>query len=112
MAVESSASTWSQRFEQGLHPAIERFNASIGFDIALLQQEMRRLEIRTAPTLEVVRERGREIASTEGKQQRGDEDQELDEAVQRPPRPQVDKLQREHRQEDCGELQDRALQNA
>jgi hypothetical protein len=24
MAVDSSASTWSQRFEQGLHPAIER----------------------------------------------------------------------------------------
>ena len=40
MAVESSASTWSQRFEQGLHPAIERFNASIGFDIALLQQDL------------------------------------------------------------------------
>jgi argininosuccinate lyase len=40
MAVESTASTWSQRFEQGLHPAIERFNASIGFDIALLQQDL------------------------------------------------------------------------
>ncbi|MEB3234377.1 MAG: argininosuccinate lyase [Cyanobacteriota bacterium] len=40
MAVDSSASTWSQRFEQGLHPAIERFNASIGFDIALLQQDL------------------------------------------------------------------------
>ena len=33
-----SGSGWSDRFEQGLHPAIERFNASIGFDIALLQQ--------------------------------------------------------------------------
>ena len=40
MAVDSSSSTWSQRFEQGLHPAIERFNASIGFDINLLQQDL------------------------------------------------------------------------
>ena len=40
MAVDSSSSTWSQRFEQGLHPAIERFNASIGFDIELLQQDL------------------------------------------------------------------------
>ena len=40
MAVDSSSSTWSQRFEQGLHPAIERFNASIGFDITLLQQDL------------------------------------------------------------------------
>ncbi|MCP9808109.1 argininosuccinate lyase [Cyanobium sp. HWJ4-Hawea] len=34
------ASTWSDRFEEGLNPAIERFNASIGFDIALLQQDL------------------------------------------------------------------------
>jgi argininosuccinate lyase len=40
MAVDSSATTWSQRFEQGLHPAIERFNASIGFDITLLQEDL------------------------------------------------------------------------
>ena len=40
MAVDSSSSTWSQRFEQGLHPAIERFNASISFDITLLQQDL------------------------------------------------------------------------
>lgn len=40
MAVDSQASTWSERFEQGLHPAIERFNASIGFDIALLQEDL------------------------------------------------------------------------
>jgi argininosuccinate lyase len=40
MAVDSTASAWSQRFEQGLHPAIERFNASIGFDIALLQEDL------------------------------------------------------------------------
>ncbi|MEB3201037.1 MAG: argininosuccinate lyase [Synechococcaceae cyanobacterium] len=35
-----SASGWSDRFEQGLHPAIERFNASIGFDITLLQEDL------------------------------------------------------------------------
>ncbi len=32
--------TWSDRFDQGLHPAIERFNASIGFDITLLQEDL------------------------------------------------------------------------
>jgi argininosuccinate lyase len=31
---------WSDRFEQGLHPFIERFNASIGFDITLLQEDL------------------------------------------------------------------------
>ena len=31
---------WSDRFEQGLNPAIERFNASIGFDIELLPQDL------------------------------------------------------------------------
>ena len=40
MAADPSTSTWSDRFEQGLHPAIERFNASIGFDIALLQEDL------------------------------------------------------------------------
>ena len=35
-----SAAGWSDRFEQGLHPAIERFNASIGFDITLLQEDL------------------------------------------------------------------------
>jgi argininosuccinate lyase len=35
-----TATTWSDRFEQGLHPRIERFNASIGFDIALLQEDL------------------------------------------------------------------------
>jgi argininosuccinate lyase len=35
-----SASGWSDRFEQGLHPAIERFNASIGFDLELLQEDL------------------------------------------------------------------------
>jgi len=34
------SATWSDRFEQGLHPAIERFNASIGFDIHLLQEDL------------------------------------------------------------------------
>ena len=40
MASNPSAATWSDRFEQGLHPAIERFNASIGFDLALLEQDL------------------------------------------------------------------------
>jgi argininosuccinate lyase len=35
-----SAAGWSDRFEQGLHPAIERFNASIGFDVTLLQEDL------------------------------------------------------------------------
>ncbi|MFM7454783.1 MAG: argininosuccinate lyase [Cyanobium sp.] len=35
-----AAAGWSDRFEQGLNPAIERFNASIGFDIALLQEDL------------------------------------------------------------------------
>ncbi|MCP9850304.1 argininosuccinate lyase [Cyanobium sp. Morenito 9A2] len=35
-----AAGSWSNRFEQGLHPAIERFNASIGFDIELLPQDL------------------------------------------------------------------------
>ena len=32
--------TWSDRFEQGLHPFIEVFNASIGFDLSLLQEDL------------------------------------------------------------------------
>jgi len=35
-----AAAGWSDRFEQGLNPAIERFNASIGFDITLLQEDL------------------------------------------------------------------------
>lgn len=31
---------WSQRFESALHPAIARFNASIGFDIALIEYDI------------------------------------------------------------------------
>lgn len=32
--------TWSQRFESALHPAIAQFNASIGFDIELLECDL------------------------------------------------------------------------
>ncbi|PSN18172.1 argininosuccinate lyase [filamentous cyanobacterium CCP5] len=32
--------TWSQRFETALHPAIATFNASIGFDIALIEYDL------------------------------------------------------------------------
>ena len=35
-----SAEGWSKRFEEGLHPVIERFNASISFDITLLQEDL------------------------------------------------------------------------
>ncbi|MDY7012665.1 MAG: argininosuccinate lyase [Cyanobacteriota bacterium] len=34
------AQTWSDRFEGSLHPAIARFNASIGFDIELLEYDL------------------------------------------------------------------------
>lgn len=32
--------TWSQRFESALHPAIARFNASIGFDLELVDYDL------------------------------------------------------------------------
>ena len=32
--------TWSQRFESALHPAIAHFNASITFDIALIEYDL------------------------------------------------------------------------
>jgi len=32
--------TWSQRFESSLNPEIERFNASIGFDIELIEYDL------------------------------------------------------------------------
>lgn len=32
--------TWSQRFDSALHPAIARFNASIGFDIELIEYDL------------------------------------------------------------------------
>lgn len=35
-----TAETWSQRFESALHPAIARFNASIGFDIQLIEYDL------------------------------------------------------------------------
>jgi argininosuccinate lyase len=34
------ANTWSDRFESPLHPAIARFNASIGFDIELIEYDI------------------------------------------------------------------------
>lgn len=40
METPSSPQTWSQRFESALHPAIARFNASIGFDIALIEHDL------------------------------------------------------------------------
>jgi argininosuccinate lyase len=36
----ASNQTWSQRFESSLHPAIARFNASIGFDIELIEYDL------------------------------------------------------------------------
>jgi argininosuccinate lyase len=38
--VVSQQQTWSQRFESALHPAIARFNASIGFDIELIEYDL------------------------------------------------------------------------
>lgn len=41
MIQESSqSSTWSQRFESALHPAVARFNASIGFDMRLIEYDI------------------------------------------------------------------------
>ncbi|HEY9738089.1 MAG TPA: argininosuccinate lyase, partial [Trichocoleus sp.] len=36
----SPTQTWSQRFETALHPAIAAFNASIGFDIELIEYDL------------------------------------------------------------------------
>ncbi|MBW4655229.1 MAG: argininosuccinate lyase [Kaiparowitsia implicata GSE-PSE-MK54-09C] len=36
----SQSQTWSQRFESALHPAIARFNASISFDIELIEYDI------------------------------------------------------------------------
>jgi argininosuccinate lyase len=36
----TAQNTWSQRFESALHPAIARFNASIHFDIQLLEYDL------------------------------------------------------------------------
>jgi argininosuccinate lyase len=35
-----NSKTWSQRFEAALHPAIADFNASIGFDIELIEYDL------------------------------------------------------------------------
>jgi argininosuccinate lyase len=40
MNTPSSQQTWSQRFESALHPAIARFNASISFDIELIEYDI------------------------------------------------------------------------
>lgn len=39
-ASPDKSQTWSQRFESALHPAIAQFNASIGFDIELLDCDL------------------------------------------------------------------------
>ena len=36
----TAGQTWSQRFESALHPAIARFNASISFDIQLIEYDL------------------------------------------------------------------------
>ncbi|MEL7508041.1 MAG: argininosuccinate lyase [Cyanobacteria bacterium J06554_1] len=38
--MSTSSTPWSQRFETGLHPVIAEFNASIGFDIALVDHDL------------------------------------------------------------------------
>jgi argininosuccinate lyase len=38
--MTASPQTWSQRFESALHPAIAQFNASIGFDIELIEYDL------------------------------------------------------------------------
>ena len=40
MNISPSPQTWSQRFESALHPAIARFNASISFDIELIEYDI------------------------------------------------------------------------
>ncbi|TAD77560.1 MAG: argininosuccinate lyase [Oscillatoriales cyanobacterium] len=40
MSQPSQTQTWSQRFESALHPAIAQFNASIGFDIELIEYDL------------------------------------------------------------------------
>ncbi len=39
-STQTSQKTWSQRFESALHPAIARFNASIDFDIELVEYDL------------------------------------------------------------------------
>ncbi len=40
MPESTPSQTWSQRFESALHPAIAQFNASIGFDIELIEYDL------------------------------------------------------------------------
>jgi argininosuccinate lyase len=40
MTTEQNSAQWSQRFEGTLHPMIEAFNASIGFDIVLIEYDI------------------------------------------------------------------------
>jgi argininosuccinate lyase len=40
LVTQSSQQTWSQRFESALHPAIAIFNASISFDIELIEYDI------------------------------------------------------------------------
>ncbi len=40
MSSSTPATVWSQRFETALHPAIARFNASISFDINLIEYDI------------------------------------------------------------------------
>lgn len=39
-STQTQPKTWSQRFESALHPAIARFNASIDFDIELVEYDL------------------------------------------------------------------------
>lgn len=39
-SINPSSQTWSQRFESALHPVIAQFNASIGFDIELIDYDL------------------------------------------------------------------------
>ncbi len=36
----TNSKTWSQRFEKSLHPTVAEFNASIGFDIELIEYDL------------------------------------------------------------------------
>lgn len=40
LLTNDTKQTWSQRFESALHPAIAHFNASIGFDIELIEYDI------------------------------------------------------------------------
>jgi argininosuccinate lyase len=38
--MSTAPQPWSERFESALHPTIEQFNASIGFDIQLIEYDI------------------------------------------------------------------------